>query len=93
MAHCPIDQLADLDDVFAEIRSWPNVRESQPGIFYFKRTAFLHFHCDRHGRRWADIRDGADWGAEVDLPFAASAAARRRFIREARRRYASMAAR
>lgn len=92
MAHCPIDQLADLDDVFAAIRSWPNVREPTPGIFYFKRIPFLHFHTNRQGRRWADIRDGTDWGPEVDLPFAASAAVRRRFVREAHRRYARLAA-
>src|SRR5262245_53407800 len=92
MGHCPFEKLEDLGDIFAEIRLWPDVREPTPGIFYVKRVPFLHFHLDRHGRRWADIRDGADWGAEIDLPFTASAATRGRFLREARRRYASTAA-
>jgi hypothetical protein len=91
MGHCPTDKLDDLGDIFAEIRSWPDVREPTPAIFYLKRVPFLHFHLDRHGRRWADIRDGADWGTEVDLPLTASVAARRHFLREARRRYASTA--
>ena len=92
MGHCPFEKLDDLGDIFAEIRSWPDVREPTPGIFYLKRVPFLHFHLDRHGRRWADIRDGADWGAEIDLPTTASVAARGRFLREARRRYATTAA-
>jgi len=91
MGHCPFDKLDDLGDIFAEIRSWPDVREPAPGVFYLKRMPFLHFHLDRHGRRWADIRDGAEWGAEVDLPLTASVAARRRFLREARGRYARTA--
>jgi hypothetical protein len=91
MAHCPIDKLQDLGELFGEIRSWPEVREPTPGTFYLQRVPFMHFHLDRTGRRWADIRDGADWGAEVDLPLPAPAAAQRRFLREARRRYATTA--
>ena len=90
MAHCPFDKLADLGDCLEEVRSWPNVREPTPGTFYVKRVPFLHFHIDRDGRRWADIRDGAEWGAEVDIPLQASRAARQRFLREARRRYATL---
>lgn len=91
MAHCPFDQLGDLRDCFDEIRSWPDVREPSPGVFYRKRTPFLHFHVDKSGRRWADIREGADWGAEVDVPVDASRAIKQRFLREARRRYATVA--
>jgi hypothetical protein len=89
MAHCPFDQLRDLAECFDEVRSWPGISEPSPGIFYLKRAAFLHFHLDRRGRRWADVRDGADWGGELDLPLDASAAVRRRFRREVRRRYAA----
>jgi hypothetical protein len=89
MAHCPFEKLADLRDCLAELRGWPDVREGRPGIFYVKRTPFLHFHVDREGRRWADVREGAGWGAELDVPFAAGAAARRRFLAEVRRRYAA----
>ena len=91
MAHCPFEELADLRDCLDELRSWPLVAEPKPGIFYIKRIPFLHFHLDKAGRRWADIRDGADWGAEVDLPTDASPATKKRFMREARRRYATVA--
>lgn len=87
MAHCPFAALDDVRDCLDEIRSWPEVREPSPGVFYRKRVPFLHFHIDKSGRRWADIRDGADWGGEVDLPIGASASAKHRFLREARRRY------
>lgn len=87
MAHCPFEELADLRDCLDEIRGWPDVREPRPGIFYLKRTPFLHFHVDPTGRRWADVRNGTTWGAELDVPFAASVAARRRFLAEVRRRY------
>lgn len=91
MAHCPFEQLADLRDCLDEIRSWPNVLEPRPGIFYLKRVPFLHFHLDRAGRRWADIREGDDWGPEVDVPTGASRALKASFLREARRRYAATA--
>ena len=89
MAHCPFASLGDLRECLDEIRSWPEIREPNPGVFYVKRIPFLHFHVDKHGRRWADIRDGNDWGSEVDVPFDASPSARRRFLREARRRHAA----
>lgn len=91
MAHCPFDKLGDLSDCLEAIRAWPDVREPARGVFYLKRVPFLHFHVDREGRRWADIRDGADWGTEVDVPIDASRAVKQRFIREARRRYAATA--
>jgi hypothetical protein len=90
VAHCPFDKLGDLRDCLDEIRSWPDVREPSPGVFYRKRTPFLHFHIDKSGRRWADMRHGADWGAEVDVPIDASRLVKRRFLREARRRYATI---
>jgi len=91
MAHCPFDKLADLRECLDEVRSWPNVMEPRPGIFYIKRVPFLHFHLDKTGRRWADIRDGGDWGAEFDVPVDASQSMKQRFLREARRRYATVA--
>ena len=91
MAHCPFEKLADLNDCFAQLRSWPHVNEPRPGIFYLKRQPFLHFHIDKQGRRWADVRDGADWGAELDLPIGASRAQQQRFLTAVRRRYAATA--
>jgi hypothetical protein len=87
VAHCPFDRLADLAGILDEIRAWPAIREPSPGVFYWKRTPFLHFHVNRDGRRWADARSGTVWGPEIDIPEPASAAAQRRFLREVRRRY------
>ena len=94
MAHCPANRLDDVRALLAEIARWPEIEERKPGIFYLKRDAFLHFHVDREDRRWADVRDGKSWGAELDLAFGASAPAQARFRREPRRRYqATLAAR
>ena len=89
MAHCPFEKLGDLRAVLDEIRSWPGIQEPKPGIFYLKRVAFLHFHLDTEGHRSADVRDGASWGAPLDVPSSTSAAAQRRLLAEARRRHAT----
>jgi len=85
MAHCPYDQLRDLEDVFAVIRGWPGLNEPKPGIFYVGRTAFLHFHV-KDERRWADVRDGADF-ASIDIPPTAGAPQRRRFLERVQRQF------
>ena len=72
MAHCPFEKLADIRDALDESRAWPGIREPRPGSFYLGRIPFLHFHIDKTGRRWADARDGAEWGAEIEIPIAAS---------------------
>lgn len=51
MAHCPFEKLADLANILEKIRAWPDIREPKPGIFYYKRLPFLHFH-EKDGRRW-----------------------------------------
>jgi hypothetical protein len=79
MAHCPYDQLTDLEDVLAVIRRWPDVKELKPGTFYVRRTPFLHFHL-KGERRWADVRAGEDWGPSLDIPLRASARAKRAFL-------------
>ena len=86
MAHCPYKYLADLKDCLAEIRQWPGIVEPRPGIFYFGRIAFLHFHL-KDGIRSADVRAGNDWGDLVDIPIGASSAAQKRFLSEVKRRY------
>lgn len=87
--HCPYEKLRDLETCFDEIRSWPEIRESKQGVFYIRRLAFLHFHIDKQERRWADIRDGALWGSEVEIALDAGTVARRAFLKEARRRHAA----
>jgi len=91
VAHCPIGQLDDLRDLLEAIRNWPGVHEPRRGIFYLRRTPFLHFHINREGRRWADARVGRSWGTEIEIPFRATAARRSRFLREVQRRYQATA--
>jgi hypothetical protein len=92
MAHCPPEKLQDLGDLLAEIRGWESVQEKGRGVFYVKAIPFLHFHVNAAGARWADARDGKAWGEKMEIAFGASAAAKARFLREARRRYRRLAA-
>jgi len=84
---CPPEALADLADVFAELRTWDGVVEKKPGIFYAHRQPFLHFHLGEGGRRRGDVKGRTGW-VQVDLPGQLSAAWRRAFLRELRRRHA-----
>lgn len=68
------------------LRKLPGVRESKPGIFYWQGKGFAHFHL-KAGRRWADVRDGADWGATLELPLGAGLAEQLAFIAEIRARW------
>lgn len=82
MAHCPYSDLADLEPALAEIRTWKDIREKSPGVFYLKRTPFLHFHI-KDGVRWADARCGKDWGPKIVLRTPPD------FLRKAKRCYAA----
>src|SRR4051812_44832355 len=68
MDHCPYAKLEDLKDILFQVRKLPNIKEPKPGIFYIKGKSFLHFHL-KDDRRWADVRDGKDWGPSIDVPF------------------------
>lgn len=70
MAHAAYADLHDLKALLDKIRSLPEIKEPRPGIFYLKRTPFLHFHT-RAGQRWADAKAGSQWGPEISLPFGA----------------------
>ena len=87
MAHCPYEQLADIPAVLTALRALPGISEKKPGIFYWRSKGFAHFHL-KAGRRWADVRDGADWGAPLDLPFGADDASQRDFCTELSARWA-----
>ena len=86
MARCPLELLDDVGDVIAEVRSWEGVVEKKPAVLYLRREPFLHFHLIEGVRRRADIKAGAGW-IQVELPHPLSAARRRAFVRELRRRY------
>ena len=89
MAHCPYDQLRDLEPVFRVIRGWPGIREPKPGIFYFKRVPFLHFHI-KDGVRWADAKVGKTWGPKIDVPLGGSALSRAGFLKTVEKRYRTL---
>ena len=86
MAHCPLELLDDLADVFAEVRTWAGVIERKPGVFYVRGQPFLHFHLLAGGRRCADVKVRTDW-VRTDLPRPISAARRRAFLSDLRRRH------
>ena len=85
MAHRPFELLDDLGEVFAEVRTWADVIERKPGVFYVRREPFLHFHLI-DGRRRADVKGRDDW-TRMDLPHPAPPARRRALLRELRRRH------
>lgn len=87
MAHCKEQDLEDLDELLSKIRMLDKLKERKKGIFYLKSKGFLHFHTDKSGRRWADVRDGADWGEEIDLPFNPETSLQSAFFDEVVRRY------
>ena len=87
MAHCPLELLDDLDDLFAELRSWARVIEKKRTVFYVRGQPFLHFHLREGGRRQADIKGRTGW-VRHDLPRPLSATRRQAFLRELRRRHA-----
>ena len=60
MKHAGTDAIDALEDLLAEIRKFPDLREKKRGTFYRKSTAFLHFHEDPAGL-FADLRDGKGW--------------------------------
>lgn len=86
VAYCPLELLDDLADVLAEVRTWTDVVEKKPGVFYVGREPFLHFHWLSGARRRGDIKGRTDW-AQLDLPRPVSAARRRALVRELRARY------
>jgi len=86
MGHARPDELLDIADVLEEIRALPGVSERSRGIFYIGRDPFLHFHT-KAGVRWADAKDGRDWGPELPLPIGPPQVAKARFVKEVRRRH------
>lgn len=66
MAHCPYEKLSDIESVLNVVRTWNGIREPKPGVFYFKRKPFLHFHT-KLTERWAHIRSDGLW-EKIDSP-------------------------
>lgn len=59
MRHATQDDLDQLEDLLAELRAVPELRERKRGYFSLRSKAFLHFHEDS-GHFYADVKlDGA----------------------------------
>jgi hypothetical protein len=56
MRHARDADLDRLEDLLAQIRTLPDLKEKKRGIFYRKSRGFLHFHEDPKGM-FADISD------------------------------------
>jgi hypothetical protein len=91
VGHARAEDLLDLEDVFCELRKLPGISERSPGVFYFKRTPFLHFHA-KDGGRWADVKLGTSWGPEIPVPFQCGPRAKKRFLKLVAERYQSVVA-
>jgi hypothetical protein len=79
MRHARDADLDRLEDLLAQIRTLPDLKEKKRGVFYRKSRGFLHFHEDPTGM-FADISDPDE---RIDVTDAAGkaalmAAARRR---------------
>ncbi len=57
MKHATDKDLDKLDELLVAVRSYPGLKEKKRGIFYYKSSAFLHFHEDAGGL-FADLRIG-----------------------------------
>jgi len=85
MARAGPEALARLQEVLRQLRSIPQLREKQPGIFYLTGQAFVHFH-DEGGALHADLKKVSGTGFDV---FAVDTAPdQRKFVDEAKRRAA-----
>ena len=61
MRHATEADLDRLDDLLAELRKVPAIRERKRGHFQHRARAFLHFHADDDDM-YADVRlDGVDF--------------------------------
>ena len=57
MKHATDKELDEIDDLLVAVRSYGELKEKKRGIFYYKSSAFLHFHEDAAGL-FADLRVG-----------------------------------
>jgi hypothetical protein len=58
---------SDLSNVFAELRTWPDLTERGEGDFKAFGRAFLHFHHSETSRH-ADVKEGLGWGEPIPFP-------------------------
>jgi hypothetical protein len=83
MRHARDEDLDRIDDLLAQVRTLPGLKEKKRGTFYWKSRGFLHFHEDPKGM-FADLcggHGGSDERIEVT-----DAAGQERLMAAARRR-------
>jgi hypothetical protein len=71
MRHARDADLDRLEDLLAQVRTLPGLKEKKRGVFYRKSRGFLHFHEDPKGM-FADISDPDE---RIDVTEAAGQAA------------------
>jgi len=59
MRHITADRLAGIDALLVQLRQVDGLVEKQPGVFYRRSRAFLHFHEDGDDV-YADVRLSGD---------------------------------
>lgn len=60
MKHAGDDALNELEPLLLKLRDIEGLKEKKRGTFYFKSSAFLHFHEDPEGL-FADIKISGKW--------------------------------
>jgi hypothetical protein len=87
MAHASPDALKPMLPLLRQLREIKGLTEKQPGIFYLRSNAFLHFHDD-HGTLYADLKKPGGMGFEryaLDTP-----PQQRKLVDDAKRRAAKL---
>lgn len=87
MAHAGPEALAKLQTLIRQLRTIPQLREKQPGIFYLVGHAFVHFHDDS-GKLLGDLKKAS--GTGFDRYPVDTSPDQRKFIDEAKRRAARL---
>ena len=55
MKHATTETIARIEPLLNRIRNFSELEEKKPGIYYFKSSAFLHFHEDGN-QLYADVK-------------------------------------
>lgn len=87
MAHASPEALKPLLPLLRQLREIKGLKEKQPGIFYLRSNAFLHFHDDQ-GTLYADLKKSGGMGFEryaLDTP-----PQQRKLVDDAKRRAAKL---
>jgi hypothetical protein len=83
MARADADALRTLLPLLRQLREIKGIKEMQPGVFYARRDAFIHFH-DEGGLLHADLKKPG--GSGFDRFALATPAEQRKLLDEAKLR-------